>query len=215
MGIGTERAKELIEAGVVSINNLHMKKYRDMLPDETKIFIDLKPLQKIPNEHIKLLEPFIMKASTKNTKLTIVGSYRRGKPFSSDIDVMVVSTDENAIEILLENLRKILDGKVYPYSVGYDKLSLVVDMSALVKQPNCIYKIDAFRTTPAESIPMLLYSTGSKEFNVSMRSKAKKLGYKLNQKGLFKNDVRVENLPTEQAYFDILGMDYLAPSQRV
>ncbi len=215
MGIGPERAKELISAGVTHINQLHMKKYKDLLPAETKIFIDLKPLQQIPNEHIKILEPYLLKASDTNLKLTIVGSYRRGKPFSSDIDLMVVSNESNAIELLLERLKEILNGKIYPYSKGPDKLSLIVDMSELIGSKNLIYKIDAFRTLPEHEIPMLLYSTGSKEFNVFMRGKAKKAGYLLNQKGLFKDGAIVKDLKTEKDYFDILGMSYKEPSARI
>jgi len=273
MGIGEEKAKALIEAGVKHVNQLHMKKYKDLLPEETKMFIDLKPMQTIPREDIMQIEPYIMQAS-KGLKLMLVGSYRREKPTSSDIDVMVISDKENAIEKLLENLKSVLNDKVYPYSKGKDKMSLIVDFSEFAKdkpektekteKPNKsekptkkksivktaepsntdfddtadlqdkktaksdkiksiksekstkkIYKIDAFRTTKEDSIPMLLYSTGSKEFNVSMRSKAKKLGYLLNQKGLFKDGEKVPNLKTEKDYFDILQMEYKEPKFRM
>ena len=77
-----------------------------------------------------------------------------------------------------------------------------------------IYKIDVFRTSIEDQIPMLLYSTGSKEFNIVMRGKAKKLGYLLNQKGLFKKGEKVDNLTSEKDYFDILGMAYQEPRER-
>jgi DNA polymerase/3'-5' exonuclease PolX len=213
MGIGEERAKDLISAGLKHVNQLRMKKYYNLLPEETKIFITLKPLNQIPNEHIKILEPYLMKASDKNLALTIVGSYRRQKPFSSDIDVMVVSDNTDAIDLLHSRLDKILNGKIYPYSKGADKMSFIVDMSELVGEKNKIYKIDAFRTLPENAVPMLLYSTGSKEFNIIMRSRAKKQGYLLNQKGLFKDDKLVEGLNDEKAYFDILKMDYKEPKE--
>jgi len=215
MGIGEERAKDLISAGLKHVNQLRMKKYYNLLPEETKIFITLKPLNQIPNEHIKILEPYLMKASDKNLALTIVGSYRRQKPFSSDIDVMVVSDNPDAIDLLHSRLDKILNGKIYPYSKGADKMSFIVDMSELVGEKNKIYKIDAFRTLPENAVPMLLYSTGSKEFNIIMRSRAKKQGYLLNQKGLFKDDKLVEGLNDEKAYFDILKMDYKEPKERI
>lgn len=215
MGIGPEKAKDLVAAGLSHINQLHRKKYQELLPEETKTFMKLKPLQKIPHEHIKTLEPYLMKASSKNLDLTITGSYRRKKPFSSDIDVMVVSDSEDAINELHQQLDEILNHKIYPYSKGRDKMSFIVDMSDLLGGENLVYKIDAFRTTPAEKIPMLLYSTGSKEFNVSMRSKAKKLGYLLNQKGLFKDGELVPELNSERDYFDILSMDYKEPQQRI
>ena len=215
MGLGSEKAKALIEAGVKHTNQLHMKKYKDLLPEETKAFIELKPLQQIPAEHIKLLEPYLMKAADAKLSLTITGSYRREKPHSSDIDLMVVSDEEDAIQILLDRLRTILNGKVYPYSKGKDKMSLIVDMSDLLNSPKKIYKIDAFRTTLDNQIPMLLYSTGSKEFNVSMRGKAKKLGYLLNQKGLFSGGKKITDLNSEKDYFAILNMPYLEPKKRI
>ncbi len=217
MGLGPEKAKALIEAGVRNVNQLHLKKYKELLPEETKIFMELKPIQKIPREHIKILEPHLLKASDETVSLTITGSYRREKPFSSDIDLMVVSDNENAIELLLERLKKILEGKVYPYSKGKDKMSLIVDMSNLLEagSGSYVYKIDAFKTSPENSIPMLLYSTGSKEFNVSMRSKAKKMGYLLNQKGLFKDGIKINNLNSEEDYFEILDMTYKKPKERI
>lgn len=214
MGIGEERAKKLIDAGIKHVNELHKKKFKELLPEETKTFIDLKPQQQIPHEHIKLLEPYIMQASDKNIKIIITGSYRRQKPTSSDIDLMIVSNNENAIDLLHKRLTTILDGKIYPYSKGIDKMSFVVDMSDLTKKSS-VYKIDAFRTLPENEISMLLYSTGSKEFNIYMRGKAKKLGYLLNQKGLFKDNELVPNLKTEKDYFDILDMPFKAPKDRI
>jgi DNA polymerase/3'-5' exonuclease PolX len=252
MGIGKERAKVLIEAGVKNVNSLHMKKYFDLLPEETKLFIKLKPLTKIPHEHIDVLKLYIDSLEKPDLKIRLVGSYRRGKPFSSDIDVMIVSDNENAIDIFYKALSNELDGKVYPYSKGKDKLSLIVDMTDLLEQDmsymdeklikegrrkhdnvsymdeklikegrrkhdnvSYIYKIDVFRTLPEDEIPMMLYSTGSKEFNVGMRGKAKKLGYLLNQKGLFKDGKKIENLDTEEDYFNILDMEYKEPKDRI
>jgi DNA polymerase (family 10) len=214
MGLGTEKAKQLIEAGVRNINQLHMKKYIAMLPEETKLFMQLKPEQKIPHDHIEMLEHDILELANDDMKITIVGSYRRNKPFSSDIDVMLVSEDESITTKFLEQLSNIT--KVYPYSKGRDKISCLVDMTEMLKSKTpTIYKIDAFRTTPEDEIPMLLYSTGSKEFNIEMRRKAKKLGFLLNQKGLFQDGEKVPDLTDEKDYFDILEMDYKEPEERI
>lgn len=218
MGIGPERANKLIDAGIKNVNQLHMKKYKALLTDETKKFLDLKPLTKIPHDHISILEPHLMKVQDDDLSLTITGSYRRGTEFSSDIDLMVVSDKENAIELLTNKLNTILPNKVFPYSKGRDKMSFLVDMTEMSGSPDSkiplVYKIDAFRTTPEDKIAMLLYSTGSKEFNVMMRGKAKKMGYLLNQKGLFKNGEKIKDLNTEKDYFDILEMEYLEPEER-
>ena len=213
-GIGNERAKTLINAGIKHINQLHMKKYKELLPEETKIFLELKPIQNIPRDHIVALEAFL-KEKINQIPFTITGSYRREKATSSDIDIMISSDEENLVELFFNELKNAMDGKVYPYSKGLDKMSLIVDMSDILKSPGRVYKLDVFKTGKSDSIPMLLYSTGSKEFNVRMRGVAKRMGYLLNQKGLFKNGEKIPNLNTEKDYFDILNMPYLEPKNRI
>ena len=61
---------------------------------------------------------------------------------------------------------------------------------------------------------MLLYSTGSKQFNINLRTKAKKLGYKLNQEGLFKNNKKI-NVRGEKGIFKKLKVPYLPPEKRI
>lgn len=209
MGIGPERAKQLVKEGLTNINQLHQKRWMKTLPEETKIFLEMKPMDKIPHEDIKELEPLFNKINQNDdVKIQLVGSYRRKKPFSSDIDLMLISHKENIIEQTLETLKDIFDQQAYPYSKGKDKMSIII------KYKNKVYKIDAFRVEPADYIPSLLYTTGSKEFNIQMRRKAKQLGYLLNQKGLFKDGKKVDGLNSERDYFDKLNMKYLEPHER-
>ena len=59
----------------------------------------------------------------------------------------------------------------------------------------------------------LLYFTGSKDFNISMRSRAKSLGYVLNQHGLFKGNERV-HVYTEKDIMNQLNMEFVSPLHR-
>ena len=81
-----------------------------------------------------------------------------------------------------------------------------------------IRKID-IRLVPIKSFfPAYLYFTGSYEFNERMRGIAKRLGYKLNEYGLYKLDGYKEKLIqiySEKDVFDILGMNYLDPHERI
>lgn len=217
IGIGPEKAKKLILEGLSDIKQLNNKKYKDLLPEETKLFMSLKPLREIPHEDIKMLEPYIIDSSKRIGKAYIVGSYRRKKPISRDIDVMLVSNKENALDKYLECIKKELPNAIYPYAKGNDKLSFIIDTSKanIINTKNNVYKLDVFRTLPEDEVSMLLYSTGSKEHNIMMRQKAKKLGYLLNQKGLFKNGEKIKNLNTEEDYFNILGMKYKQPKDRI
>ena len=59
----------------------------------------------------------------------------------------------------------------------------------------------------------ILYTTGSKMFNIRMRAIAKHQGYVLNQNGLFRDTVQI---PTkkEQDIFKILKMEWIKPENR-
>lgn len=206
MGIGKVLSQTLIDDGLTNINQLHMTKWQTKLPLETQLYLKLKPMQNIPYADIAKLEKKLV-----NGNSVIVGSYRRKKATSRDIDIMLVSKDEDAIAKYLKKLKTKL--AVYPYSQGHDKMSMII------KSKQLIYKLDVFRVLPENRIPMLLYATGSKEFNIRMRSVAKAKGYLLNQKGLFKKQSngetrRVPNLNSEKDYFRVLSMDYLEPSKR-
>ncbi len=219
MGIGQERAERLIKEGLKTINQLHTKKWMAKLPDETKMWMQLKPIREIPNADIKQIDEFVSSAQHDNFEVIFVGSYRRGKATSRDIDVMIVSTDKNIISKYLEYMKMLFHDKAYPYSKGADKMSIIVDVSQFLKKKNAIYKMDVFRVHPEDRAAMLLYSTGSKDHNIFMRSTAKKQGMLLNQNGLFRKvngeNVKVDGLDSEEAFFQALGLEYKEPSQRI
>jgi len=220
MGIGLEKAQILIDSGLTSIIQLRMKKWKLKLPEETKAWLEYKPSKSIPNSDIKELEPYLLKLTSKNREIILVGSYRRNKPTSNDIDVMIVSSNENIIDSFMKDLKKKLKNKAYDYSKGKDKLSIIIDVTDILKRSKkTVYKLDAFRVEPENRVSMLLYSTGSKSNNIEMRSKAKKLGMLLNQKGLFikKDDklVKIPNLNKEEDYYKAIGLKYKKPYERI
>jgi DNA polymerase (family 10) len=59
----------------------------------------------------------------------------------------------------------------------------------------------------------LLYFTGSKEFNIRLRQLAIKMGYKVNEYGVFKKDKKVAG-KTEAEIFSLLKMAYIPPELR-
>lgn len=214
MGIGEARAKALVAQGLTNINDMYKEKWFNMLPEETKLNLKLKPEVPIPYGDIKKIEEYLNKTKYQ---IIIVGSYRRRRPYSNDIDVMVISDDSNILDKLLKTLLKKSANNCHPYSKGLDKMSVILN-TANITDAKHIYKLDFFRCPVKDKIPMLLYSTGSKELNIIMRRNAKRKGYLLNQHGLFKlsNDkkIKIENLKTEKDYFDYLGMEYKEPEMR-
>lgn len=194
-GIGMAKAKQLIAAGVKNMADLKLKKYNDLLGMQSRLFIKLKPV-KIDRKYVSMLERLL-------TNVIFTGSYRRNKQIVGDIDI--VTSDLLLVVDMLKSL-----GKCYIYSSGNSKVSMYFDMSNIVKKPMiCI--VDIFAAS--DIVPMVLYTTGSADNNTLMRHKAKLLGYKLNQYGLFQGKKRIA-LKTEASYYEILGLAYKHPAER-
>lgn len=209
LGIGKKKIDELMSAGLKNIEHLYQKKWFDMLNKNTQTMLSHTPMRKIPYDNIKCIEP---KLKGFKCLVEIVGSYRRKRPFSRDIDVLVVSSDENILDKYVIYLKKCFGNRVWPYATGDDKISLIIKPKSNI---DVKYKLDIFRAEPSDYSTSLLYSTGSKEFNIKMRAKAKKYGYLLNQFGLFQNGKKLKLPNDEYAIFNALGMEYVPPEQRI
>lgn len=200
-GIGPKKAQELIDAGATSVAQLLRAPFKATIPEISRIYLTKRPQTIIPRNVITQIERHI---ANPRFDATIVGSYRRERPTSKDIDIMLIAAD---LDPYLEHLHSRFPD-IWMYARGKDKASFVVPFDGKT------YKLDVFRTPPEYKWSMLLYSTGSKEFNVRMRQRAKKMGLLLNQDGLFRGRQRLP-LDSERAYFDALGMDYLSPRDRI
>lgn len=75
--------------------------------------------------------------------------------------------------------------------------------------------VDIYRCDPENFGAMLFFLTGPQEYNIMMRTKAKKKGFKLNQYGLFDRETN-EFIAgrTEKEILDALGSPYKEPSER-
>lgn len=135
----------------------------------------------------------------------VAGSIRRMKKYDiGDIDIILVTTD----------------GLIHPDFTKYlkDELEFSIDAggSKLVRSVSCKdVQFDFYSCNESELVPMLSYLTGPSEFNIGMRSTARKLGYKLNQKSLVRlSDNSEVQLPNEESIFQILGCRYINPEDR-
>lgn len=204
-GIGSKKAEELIKLGITNINDLKKKEWNVMLTESTRILLKYRIFKKIPHKFIKLLEPKLK----FNNKVKLVGGYLRKKPFSKDIDIIFIKTKKYD----LDNYINYLEGQftVIPYLRGPNKISMLLKEHKNIKY----IKIDIFITNIIEKYYMILYGTGSKEFNIKLRSIARKKGYLLNQKGLFKKNTS-EFIPvsSEKCIFKLLDIQYIKPENR-
>lgn len=227
VGIGKSIATNLIDIyGIISLQDLKARVKAKTIDINDKIKLGLKYAgkfeTKIPRKIVTRIYDLVYdlaKVSNPNLVLTICGSYRRGLPQSSDIDVLVCDinlmfkedlAESNVLKKFVSTLKKsnlitddITSNKVISKYMGFCKYN----------KKN--YRID-IRLVPVESyFTALVYFTGSYELNTQMRLTAKKLGYKLNEYGLYKISTGESILITsEQQLFEILKMEYLEPEQR-
>lgn len=227
LGIGDVKADELIAAGLKTIAQLKMKKFKDLLPESAQKMLLYQPDRQIPHDNIKIVEPLILSlCDSKDGCLstTIVGSYRRRTAVSRDIDVMIVSDDEKILDSWLAKARATFkEENVIPYAVGADKLSVLVRFNQVLSSGSLsgsdkklgVYKLDIFRAPSEKAHAMMLYATGSKGFNIIMRKKAKDMKMLLNQDGLFERESN-KLIPTssERDIFEALDMEYKEPWER-
>lgn len=138
---------------------------------------------------------------TREGNWAVVGSYRRGKFTWKDIDILIecdTDTFKKVEEILQEdpNYKRTMSG------------------SSIIRGNYHGYDFDVTRVTPGEWGSFLLYRTGSAQFNMHMRAIAKKLGYRLNEHGLFDSDGNRIAYATEEDIFNALGINYVKPQNR-
>lgn len=214
-GVGEVKAKLLYEKGYRTIDDI--RKNDSILNRQQliglKYYEDLK--QKIPRINIVVIQTIIKyiinKDYGKNSYIMeVAGSYRRGKDYSSDIDIILTSK--------LFNLNDIVE-LLMKWGVITDILSMknekFMGVGRCPKGNEPYFRIDIEFLPKEEYAYGLLYFTGSKDFNREIRQHAKKLGYTLNQHGL-KNNKNGEWLEakTEDEIFKILNLAYLKPCER-
>lgn len=136
-------------------------------------------------------------------QLEFAGSYRRGQETVGDIDILVVSQDHDQVMDHLESF----PGLVSVIARGDTKMSIRVDEQ---------FQVD-LRVVPQESFGAALqYFTGSKEHNVAVRSRARKMGMTINEYGVAKLDCPEQYVAgkTEEEVYRILELTWISPELR-
>jgi len=150
-----------------------------------------------------------MAAGDAVTECALGGSIRRWRPTIGDVDVLVGSTDAEAVVERFadwEGLDRVIES-------GETKASAYADD----------VRVDLRIVDPSEFGAALQYFTGSKDHNVAVRNRAIERDLKVNEYGVFDvedvedDDQRAGELVasgTEEAVYDALGMDWVPPELR-
>jgi len=219
-GIGPAKAKDLIQKDKIkSIDDLHSKQelLNEVQKKGLKYYNDL--LHRIVRSEMIEHENKIMTYIEDPILGEIVGSYRREKETSGDIDVLIkipeYFTKKETKEFFETFIKKLQTEKylIEILALGEKKCMGIVKLSEISKAR----RID-FLITPEKEFPYAeLYFTGSDSFNVEFRKYALSKGYTLNEHGMKKTEgdkTSVETIKTEKDIFKFLGLKYQKPKNR-
>ena len=227
-GVGPKKAQQLLKDGFDSIDKIKALSKEEMnkLFNSNQIkgieyYDDIN--QKIPRSEIiefdKLFEKAVKECCDTKTHYEIVGSYRRGKQFSGDID-MIITNEDNDTSVFDKLLELLKEQNILEHTFSKGKTKSLT-MCRLTPLTPISRRVDFLYTSPQEYPFAILYFTGSKIFNTVMRQRAIKMGYTLNEHGIsyMKSGIKgskVEQVfKTEKDIFDFLNMKYKEPNERI
>lgn len=132
--------------------------------------------------------------------ISIAGSLRRFKEIVKDIDILVSSKDSLKVMDFFTELSQVTE----VISKGATKTSVTLHSGI---------NVDLRVVAPDEFYYALHHFTGSKEHNTALRHRAKTMGIKINEYGLFQGEERIE-VDSELGFFQALGLSYIPPELR-
>lgn len=136
-------------------------------------------------------------------RLDFAGSYRRGKETIGDLDILVISDDNNSVMDHFAKFPAIRE----TIARGDTKMSIRVTDS---------FQVDLRVVAEKSWGAALQYFTGSKEHNVHIRGLAKSKGMKINEYGVFdvSDESKVLAGADEESIYQLVGMPWVPPEMR-
>ena len=170
-----------------------------MKPIIREVTVELKQAREIADSVVERFRPLC-------SKIGVVGSIRRRRPFPADIDLVLIPEDRYAFDRILMDMAV--------EETGSPKLKKAGPKYARIDFRGI--PIDIYYATPETWATLVLIRTGSKRHNITLADHAKKKGWRLHASGdgLFdENDQRIAG-DTEKSIFEALGLPYKAPELR-
>ncbi|GMK59721.1 hypothetical protein CspeluHIS016_0803270 [Cutaneotrichosporon spelunceum] len=233
-GVGKNFAAELYRKGARSIEDLKTKEYG--LTAGQRIGVELYDdlISRIPRDECRQLFDLIRVAALAiDSKLwiEIMGSYRRGAETSGDVDILITRNTADKLDhsgVLKRLVHTLRSSGVITHdlSTPHDWYDLEAKWMGVGRVPGGKYRRIDILIVPFENWgAALIYFTGNEVFNRSLRLYARKQGYSLNQRGLFRGVIRDRKgnkiadgemvaSRTEEEIFDVLGIRWRPPHQR-
>ena len=130
-------------------------------------------------------------------KFEVCGSYRRGKPDSGDVDIVVIPK---------ESFKSWFDNLGFPKRKGHFADNVLINE----------VQVDFFLCNESNYATSVLTWTGSRGFNIVMRGKSLKAGYIYTRFGMYNKDTKqlVAGINEEIDIFNLIGLKYIPPEKR-
>lgn len=197
---------------------------------------------RIPRVEVEKLGAIVRKNLIKldaNFEVIVGGSYRRGAATSGDLDCIITHKEENTPA---DYIRQVVLDRLVPKLKA--KNFLTADLAVTSRDDGSKWhgachlpsntnepskapwrRIDLLLVPPAELGAALIYFTGNDLFNRSMRLLASKKGFRLNQRGLYRDVMRgkqrerltegtVVESRDERKIFEVLGVPWREAHER-
>jgi DNA polymerase/3'-5' exonuclease PolX len=189
----------------------------------------------IPREETDKIYTMLLKVAHKiddDLEVIICGSYRRGKPTSGDIDVLLMHPNVKYEKHIKNKLKYEIPDYLNLFIKSLTNMKFILDNMTSDDVNTkymgfCQYKSCPVRRIDIRFMPYIsyhtstLYFTGPELLNQYMRDKANKLNLFLNEYGLYKKSDDTESetmtrikINSEKDVFKHLHMKYLSPEQR-
>ncbi len=140
-------------------------------------------------------------------RVDIAGSLRRGKSTFKDIDILLVARQGKEIDAVRDLLVSLADTDADgPAVIGAGETKVSIRRQGL--------QVD-FRIVPEASYPAALqHFTGSKEHNTLLRSRAKTMGLKMSEWGVFDAEGAALPVKDEAEVYRRVGLPWIPPEIR-
>ncbi|CAG8007073.1 unnamed protein product [Penicillium nalgiovense] len=232
-GAGLPQASKWVAQGYRSLKDLLE---RAPLTKQQRIGVERHSdfAQRIPRKEVEAHGAIVRKAVQavdRDMQVIIGGSYRRGALTCGDVDCLITKPGAT-----LEQIRTMMLGLVVPglFNSGFLQASLAISShqdgskwhgASALPGTTLWRRIDLLFVPDAEIGAALIYFTGNDIFNRSMRLLARKKGMCLNQKGLYADVLRNQQVKLnggrllegrdERRIFALLGVPWRPPEHRI
>jgi DNA polymerase (family 10) len=217
-GIGPKRAVSLYEKGFSDYSELLFAAKKNQIEDkklqEAVLASEFKAQGRIPYASAVSLADKVLSALSEVDgviTLSVAGSLRRKMESSKDVDIAACVSSDSVRDKLFQKLESL--GSSF---IGGDAKGSVKVLHSLSGDGRQVVSVgvDLWIGKPVHWGALLNHCTGSKEFNIKLRSLAKEKSMQVNEYGIF--DASGDQLggAEEMDLFRILNIPYVEPENR-